>query len=92
MVVVFMLKHAGVLNPNQLVKNLLPEVEEEPAEPYTSDDLEKMFAKMTEEENERYKSAESALLIAWVRVDDDGNEDKVQSSYRAHRFQVDCGV
>ena len=54
MVVVFMLKHAGVLSPNKLVKNLLPEVEEEPAEPYTSDDLEKMFAKMTGEENERY--------------------------------------
>jgi integrase len=54
MVVVFMLKSAGVQNPNQLVKDLLPEIEEEPAEAYTTKDLEKIFATMDSEETVRY--------------------------------------
>jgi integrase len=54
MVVVFMLKSAGVQNPNQLVKDLLPEIEEEPAEAYTAKDLEKIFATMDSEETVRY--------------------------------------
>ena len=54
MVVVFMLKSAGVQNPNQLVKDLLPEIEEEPAEAYTTKDLETIFTKMDSEEAVRY--------------------------------------
>jgi integrase len=54
MVVVFMLKSAGVQKPNQLVKDLLPEIEEEPAEAYTAKDLEKIFAAMDAEETVRY--------------------------------------
>jgi integrase len=54
MVVVFMLKASGVSHPNQLIKDLLPEIEEEPAEAYTTSDLEKIFAAMDSEEAVRY--------------------------------------
>jgi integrase/recombinase XerD len=54
MVVVFMLKEAGVSKPFKLVKDLLPTVEEEIAEPYTEKELKKLFAEMDEMENCRY--------------------------------------
>ena len=55
MVVVFMLKAAGVTNPSKMVKDTLPTVEEEIAEPYHKKDLEKLFAAMESEEYVRYK-------------------------------------
>src|SRR5438876_803085 len=54
MVVVFMLKEAGVINPYKIVKDLLPTVEEEIAEPYSEKDLKKLFAEMDEAEKCRY--------------------------------------
>jgi integrase len=54
MVVVFMLKEAGVPAPFKLVKDLLPTVEEEIAEPYPSKTLERLFAEMNPEECVRY--------------------------------------
>jgi integrase/recombinase XerD len=56
MVVAFMLKHAGVHNPSKLFRydDLLPEVEQEIAEPYTREDLKKLFDVMTDEEKVRY--------------------------------------
>jgi integrase/recombinase XerD len=54
MVVVFMLKDAGVANPYKIVKDLLPTVEEEVAEPYSEKDLKKLFAEMNEDETCRY--------------------------------------
>jgi integrase len=43
MVVVFMLKEAGVEKPSRMVNDLLPTIEEEVAEPYTEDELKKIF-------------------------------------------------
>lgn len=43
MVVVFMLKEAGVDQPFRMVRDLLPTVEEEVAEPYTESELKKIF-------------------------------------------------
>lgn len=43
MVVVFMLKEAGVDRPSRLAADLLPTIEEEVAEPYTNDELKKIF-------------------------------------------------
>jgi len=54
MVVTFMLKNAGVPNPSKFTKDLLPVVEDEPAEAYTSEDLEKIFAAMEPKEATRY--------------------------------------
>ncbi len=54
MVVVFMLKEAGVVAPYKIVKDLLPTVEEEIAEPYSEKDLKKLFAEMDEAETCRY--------------------------------------
>lgn len=54
MVVVFMLKEAGVASPYKIVKDLLPTVEEEIAEPYSEKDLKKLFAEMDETETCRY--------------------------------------
>jgi integrase len=54
MVVVFMLKEAGVVAPYKIVKDLLPTVEEEIAEPYSEKDLKKLFAEMDEAEKCRY--------------------------------------
>jgi integrase/recombinase XerD len=54
MVVVFMLKEAGVASPYKIVKDLLPTVEEEVAEPYSENDLKKLFAAMDEAETCRY--------------------------------------
>jgi integrase len=54
MVVVFMLKEAGVPSPYKIVKDLLPTVEEEIAEPYPEKDLKKLFAAMDEPEKCRY--------------------------------------
>jgi integrase/recombinase XerD len=54
MVVTFMLKDAGVPNPHKFIKDLLPEIEEEPAEPYTEADLKKLFSVMNNEECVRY--------------------------------------
>ncbi len=54
MVVVFMLKEAGVVAPYKIVKDLLPTVEEEIAEPYSEKDLKKLFAEMDEAEMCRY--------------------------------------
>jgi integrase len=44
MVVVFMLREAGVDKPFRMTKDLLPTVEEEVAEPYTEEELKKIFA------------------------------------------------
>jgi integrase len=44
MVVVFMLREAGVGKPFRMTKDLLPTIEEEVAEPYTEDELKKIFA------------------------------------------------
>ena len=54
MVVVFMLKEAGVASPYKIVKDLLPTVEEEIAEPYSEKELRKLFAEMDEAETCRY--------------------------------------
>lgn len=54
MVVVFMLKEAGVANPYKMVKDLLPTVEEEIAEPYAKKELETLFSAMDDEECVRY--------------------------------------
>jgi integrase len=54
MVVTFMLKNAGVLNPSKMTKDLLPVIEDEPAEAYTSGDLGGIFAAMDPEETTRY--------------------------------------
>ena len=43
MVVVFMLREAGVDKPFRMVKDLLPTIEEEVAEPYTESELKKIF-------------------------------------------------
>src|SRR5712692_2713607 len=55
MVVVFMLKEAGVVAPYKIVKDLLPTVEEEIAKPYSEKDLKRVFAEMDEAEMCRYK-------------------------------------
>ena len=55
MVVVFMLKAAGVTKPMNMVKDLLPTVEEQIAEPYSEKDLKKLFSVMDEAETCRYK-------------------------------------
>lgn len=44
MVVVFMLREAGVGKPFRMTKDLLPTIEEEVAEPYTENELKKIFA------------------------------------------------
>jgi hypothetical protein len=49
MVVVFMLKEAGVAKPFKIVKDLLPTIEEEIAEPYSARDLKKLFAEMDDD-------------------------------------------
>lgn len=56
MVVVFMLKDAGVEEPYTKfnIGDLLPIVEEEPAEPYSQSDLKKLFSEMNSEECVRY--------------------------------------
>ncbi|HUN60731.1 MAG TPA: site-specific integrase [Candidatus Sulfotelmatobacter sp.] len=54
MVIVFLLKEAGVSKPSKIVKDLLPTLEEEIAEPYTAKDLEAIFSKMTDEECVRF--------------------------------------
>jgi len=55
MVVVFMLKEAGVIAPYKFVKDLLPTVEEQIAEPYAEKELKKLFAEMDEAETCRYR-------------------------------------
>jgi integrase len=54
-VIVFMLKHAGVQKPSALVKDLVPTVEEEPAEPYDEKDLEKLFDWMENKKDQEGK-------------------------------------
>jgi integrase len=51
MVVVFMLREAGIEKPFRMAKDLLPTIEEEVAEPYTEDELKKIFA-ATEDDRE----------------------------------------
>lgn len=50
--VLFVLKRSGI--PNPLPWDDMPTVEEDPAVPYTPDDLKVLFAAMTEEERMRY--------------------------------------
>jgi integrase len=52
LVLFLMLKCAGVQNSSKLVE--LPTVEDEIAEPYTKEELKKLFAEMDEEEKVRY--------------------------------------
>jgi integrase len=47
-----MLKHAGVQKPSALVKDLVPVVEEERAEPYDEKDLEKLFDSMEDQKDQ----------------------------------------
>jgi integrase/recombinase XerD len=60
--VCFMLKHAGVENPSRMVE--WPTIEEEPAEPYTSEDLNKLFARMHAGEHEDTLAFEFFLATA----------------------------
>ncbi len=50
LVVCFMLKASGVQNPSKLIE--MPTIEEEPAEPYTRQDLTKLFAESRKAEGE----------------------------------------
>ena len=64
MVVVFMLREAGIDKPYRMTKDLLPTVEEEVAEPYTQDELKKIFAAT---ENDREYVAFMFFLVTACR-------------------------
>jgi integrase/recombinase XerD len=70
----FMLKKNGI--KARLPKDEMPIVEEEDAVPYTNDELEKLFAAMTPEENIRYKfflgtacRDKEVTFAAWQDID-----------------------
>jgi len=66
-VVVFMLKAAGVQKPSAIVKDLVPVVEEEPAEPYHQMELEKLFEFMEEAEDQENFQRYSFFLVTAAR-------------------------
>jgi integrase/recombinase XerD len=63
-VVVFMMKAAGVQKPSSIVKDLVPTVEEEPAEPYNQTDLETLFEFMEAEDQEAFQRYTFFLVTA----------------------------
>lgn len=66
-VVVFMLKSAGVSKPSAIVKDLVPVVEEEPAEPYNQKDLETLFECMEEEKDRENFERYTFFLVTAAR-------------------------
>ena len=75
MVVVFMLREAGINKPFRMVKDLLPTIEEEVPEPYSEDELKKIFA--TIEDDREYAAIMFFLVtacrekeVAFARWDD----------------------
>jgi integrase len=66
-VVVFMLKAAGVQKPSAMVKDLVPVVEEEPAEPYHQKELERLFESMEEAEDQENFQRYSFFLVTAAR-------------------------
>jgi integrase len=62
MVVVFMLREAGINKPFRMVKDLLPTIEEEVPEPYSEDELKKIFAAI--EDDREYASIMFFLVTA----------------------------
>jgi integrase len=64
MVVVFMLKEAGVEKPSRMVRDLLPTIEEEVAEPYTENELRRIFAAI---EDDREYTAFMFFLVTACR-------------------------
>jgi integrase len=64
MVVTFMLREAGIDKPSRMAKDLLPTVEEEIAEPYTEDELKRIFAST---EDDREYTAFMFFLISACR-------------------------
>ena len=66
-VIVFMLKAAGVQKPSAMVKDLVPVVEEEPAEPYHQKELESLFEFMEEAEDQENFQRYSFFLVTAAR-------------------------
>jgi integrase len=66
-VIVFMLKSAGVEKPSSLVKDLVPVVEEEPAEPYDEKDLETLFESMEKADDQENFERFTFFLITACR-------------------------
>jgi len=64
MVVVFMLREAGINKPFRMVKDLLPTIEEEVPEPYSEDELKKIFAAI---EDDREYAAIMFFLVTACR-------------------------
>jgi integrase len=64
MVVVFMLREAGIEKPFRMAKDLLPTIEEEVAEPYTEEELKKIFAAV---EDDREYTAFMFFLVTACR-------------------------
>lgn len=95
-VVVFMLKHAGVPKPSAMVKDLVPVVEEEPAEPYDKKELEKLFASMDQGNVQRYTfflvTACREKEVAHARWDDIVMRDSIPHYWvRAKKFTKSDG-
>jgi integrase/recombinase XerD len=66
-VVIFMLKFAGVQKPTTLVKDLVPVVEEEPAEPYNQKDLETLFEYMEKSKDQEAYQRYMFFLVTACR-------------------------
>jgi integrase len=64
MVVVFMLREAGINKPFRMVKDLLPTIEEEVPEPYSEDELKRIFAAI---EDDREYAAIMFFLVTACR-------------------------
>jgi integrase len=64
MVVVFMLREAGINKPFRMAKDLLPTIEEEVAEPYSEDELKKIFEAV---EDDREYTAFMFFLVTACR-------------------------
>lgn len=82
--IVFMLKAAGVEKPSKLIE--LPTVEDEEPNPYSDDDLRKLFAAMTPEEQIRYEfflvtacREQEVSHAQWSDIDWKTGEYKVQA-------------
>ena len=64
MVVVFMLREAGINQPFRMAKDLLPTIEEEVPEPYSEDELKRIFAAI---EDDREYAAIMFFLVTACR-------------------------
>ena len=64
MAVVFMLREAGINKPFRMVKDLLPTIEEEVPEPYSEEELKKIFAAI---EDDREYAAIMFFLVTACR-------------------------